>query len=88
MIFFMDSFVVYVLWSERYLKTYTGVTSNLISRFLSHNRLGTKGWTVRYRPWRVVFVKFFANKKDALLFEKYLKTGAGRDWLKSNVDFN
>ena len=83
----MEEFVVYILWSDSYRKTYIGFTSNLISRFHSHNTLGRKGWTVKYRPWRVVFVAFFKRKSEALLFEKFLKTGVGRECIAENINF-
>jgi len=47
----MDEFVVYILYSEKFMKTYTGFTSNLIERFKSHNFLETKGYTPKFRPW-------------------------------------
>ena len=37
-------YIVYVLYSEVYDKTYTGMTSNIEERFKSHNELGKKGW--------------------------------------------
>ncbi|MGJ1269095.1 GIY-YIG nuclease family protein [Sphingobacterium spiritivorum] len=43
-------FTVYVLYSGVYDKIYIGMTSDLPGRLLSHNELGTKGWTIRYRP--------------------------------------
>ena len=43
-------YIVYVLHSEVYDKTYTGMTSNMEERFKSHNELGKKGWTKNYRP--------------------------------------
>lgn len=46
--------VCYVLYSKKHEKIYIGYTSNLIGRFKSHNELGTKGYTIRYRPWIVV----------------------------------
>ncbi len=83
--FFMEEYVVYILASNRTPKLYKGFTTNLIERFKSHNQLSTKGWTVRFRPWRVVFVQFFLNKKEAMDFEKFLKTGAGREWIAKNI---
>jgi putative endonuclease len=41
----MEGFVVNILFSEKYNKTYVGFTSNLIERFKSHNLLGTKNYT-------------------------------------------
>ncbi|MBD8016900.1 GIY-YIG nuclease family protein, partial [Kaistella pullorum] len=33
----MDEFVVYILYSRKYGRTYVGFTRDLISRFHSHN---------------------------------------------------
>ncbi|MBL7737638.1 MAG: GIY-YIG nuclease family protein [Chitinophagaceae bacterium] len=74
-------FTVYVLYSQTFKKIYIGCTSDLEERFKSHNELGTKGWTVRYRPWRIVHTELFENKSDALKREKQLKTAAGRRWI-------
>ncbi|MEO1485730.1 MAG: GIY-YIG nuclease family protein [Bacteroidota bacterium] len=52
--FFILEYLVYILFSEKHQKTYCGMTSNLIGRFKSHNELGTKGWTVKFRPWEVI----------------------------------
>ncbi|MGV8915688.1 MAG: GIY-YIG nuclease family protein [Kaistella sp.] len=78
-------FVVYILYSKTHQKRYVGFTSDLISRFHSHNTFSKKGFTIRYRPWEVIHVEFFSLKKDAMEREKYLKSGAGRDWLQRNV---
>ncbi len=81
----MEEFVVYILYSERFNKNYTGFTSNLIERFKSHNDLGTKGYTLKFRPWKVIHVEFFTSKSDAMKREKYLKTGAGREFIKDLI---
>ncbi|WP_242205534.1 GIY-YIG nuclease family protein [Aestuariivivens insulae] len=81
----MDEFVVYILYSEKHAKTYTGYTSNLIDRFHSHNQLATKGYTKKYRPWHVVYVKVFYTKREALAHEKWLKSGQGRTFIKNNI---
>ncbi|MRX38307.1 GIY-YIG nuclease family protein [Flavobacterium sp. LC2016-23] len=70
----MEDFVVYILYSETFNKNYTGFTSNLIERFKSHNHPGTKGYTVKFRPWMVIYVEFFYSKAEAMKREKYLKT--------------
>jgi putative endonuclease len=54
----MDEFVVYILYSEKFNKNYTGFTSNLIARFNSHNNLETKGFTLKFRPWKVIHIEF------------------------------
>jgi len=74
-------YTVYVLFSERYNKHYSGFTSDLEARMKSHNELG-KGWTSHYRPWKPIFTKNFSTKKEAMSYEKFLKTGLGRDFIK------
>ncbi len=82
-IIYMEEFVVYILFSEKHNKTYVGFTSNLIERFKSHNILGTKGYTIKFRPWKVIHVEFYISKSEAMQREKYLKTGKGREYIKS-----
>lgn len=84
----MEEFVVYILYSEKYSKFYVGYTSDLIQRFLSHNSLGTKGYTMKFRPWQVVHVEFFTSLEEALKRERFLKSGKGREWRKANIDMD
>ena len=81
----MDEFVVYILFSKDYGKTYVGYTSNLIERFKSHNYLSKTGYTIKYRPWEVIYVEFFITKSEALKREKHLKTGNGRVFIKDII---
>jgi putative endonuclease len=67
-------FTVYVLYSERYDKIYVGFTSNLEQRLLSHNELGTKEWSIKFRPWVVIHTELFESKQEAMKREKELKT--------------
>ena len=52
------NFTVYILYSPTSQKHYTGFTSNLEERLLSHNYLG-RGWTKKYRPWMLVQLTIF-----------------------------
>ena len=79
-------FLVYILYSKNYGKTYIGFTSNLIERMKSHNVLGTKGYTIKYRPWMVIDVQFFSSKQEAMQVEKFYKTGKGRELIKQLID--
>jgi putative endonuclease len=81
----MDEFVVYILFSKDYSKTYVGFTSNLIERFKSHNYLSKKGFTIKFRPWEVIYVEFYTTKSEALKREKLLKTGKGREFIKEMI---
>ncbi len=75
-------FIVYVLFSQIHNKHYTGFTSDLEIRMESHNVFG-KGWTARFRPWKIIFSKDFDDKNEAMKYEKWLKSGVGREFIKS-----
>ena len=75
-------FTVYILFSLSHQKHYTGFTTDPEQRLLSHNQLG-KDWTSKFRPWKLIYTKQFNNKTEALLYEKWLKTGVGRDFIKT-----
>ena len=55
-------FTVYILYSEKFDKTYVGFTSDLEKRFLSHNELATKGWTIKFRPWKIIHSEIYDSK--------------------------
>ena len=76
---------VYVLHSEAYDKIYTGRTTNLPERFKSHNELGTKGWTIKFRPWKIVHTEEFETKAESIKLEKELKSAAGRRWIRKEL---
>ena len=78
-------FTVYILHSEKFDKIYIGFTSNLSQRLLSHNELSQKGWTKRYRPWKVIHSEDFENKSDAMKREKQLKSSQGREWIRREL---
>jgi len=78
-------FTVYVLFSDSFNKIYIGFTSDLEARVLSHNQLATKGYTIKFRPWRVIHTEIFATKAEAMKREKQLKSAAGRSFIRSII---
>ena len=78
-------FTVYVLHSRSHDKIYIGYTSKLKQRFLSHNQLGNKGWTIKFRPWVIIHTELFELKSQALLREKQLKSAAGRRFIREHI---
>ena len=79
-------FTVYVLYSKGYNKIYVGFTSDLEQRLLSHNKLGTKGWTIKFRPWQLIYKEEYHEKSEAMLREKQLKTATGRSFIWSIIN--
>ena len=78
-------FTVYVLYSRKFKKIYVGFTSDLEARFKSHNELGTKGWTIKYRPWIILYQEEFDSKSEAMKRERELKSGRGREFIWSLI---
>lgn len=75
-------FSVYILYSEKFEKTYVDYSSNLEIRLKWHNELSEKSWTKKYRPWKIIYREEFNSKSEALLREKYYKTGVGREQIQ------
>jgi putative endonuclease len=78
-------FSVYLLYSPSSTKTYVGFTNDIERRMREHNFTESKGFTIRYRPWELVYTEIFENKSDAMQREKFLKSGLGREEVKKIV---
>ena len=83
-------FTTYILYSPGYDKIYIGFTSDIEQRLLSHNEFSKKGWTIKFRPWVLIYFEEFADKASAMKREKQLKTVQGREfaWLKVKKHFS
>ena len=75
---------LYVLRSRNFLKSYVGFTDNLERRIKEHNS-GRHVYTKRYLPWEVVHTETFLHREEARQREKYLKSAAGRRFLKKHI---
>jgi putative endonuclease len=60
---------------------YVGVTSDPDARLDAHNA-GVSPHTARHRPWRTLVRVEFDEEARALQFERYLKTGSGREFAR------
>ncbi len=78
-------FTVYALYSESNDKIYIGYTSDLDARMISHNELSTKGYTMKYRPWKLIYTEVFEDKRAAIQREKSLKSARGRAFIWSII---
>ena len=78
----MQRFYVYVLVSEADEAIhYTGTTQELQARLTKHNQ-GSCAHTSKHRPWRIQTAIAFDSEAKARAFEKYLKTGSGREFAR------
>lgn len=65
-------YYLYILKSKTSDKYYTGISEDVERRLEFHNTR-EKGFTSRYRPWKVVFKKEFENKTEAIRAERNVK---------------
>jgi predicted GIY-YIG superfamily endonuclease len=74
-------FYVYVLVSEANETIhYTGITRHLQARLIKHNQ--GRCTPAKHCPWRIQTAIAFDSEAKARAFEKYLKTGSGREFAR------
>ena len=74
-------YYVYVLKSDINGKLYKGSTADLRNRVEEHN-FGKVWSTKSATPWRLLYYEGFLDKKVALIVERFLKSGKGKERLK------
>jgi len=75
---------VYVIQSKIDKRLYVGLSKRVIERIKTHNKgqvFSTKG----YRPWALVYIEKVGSRIEARKREKYLKSGCGKEFLKSFI---
>lgn len=75
-------YIVYAIKSLSKNYIYVGLTSNLEKRLLYHNR-GYEKTTKPYAPFILIYTETFENRISARNKEKYLKSGIGKQFLRS-----
>ena len=63
---------------------YVGMTEDLRSRLQRHNA-GQVLHTSKHMPWAIKTYIAFADKNQAIAFEKYLKSPSGRAFAKKRL---
>jgi len=77
-------FYVYVLQSESDDGLYIGFSTDLRRRLKEH-RAGESFATAYRGPWRLIYYEAYLEEADALGRERFLKSGGGRRFLKSQL---
>ena len=77
-------YFVYILKSINFSKTYVGITDNIERRLSQHNN-GDSFYTKRYLPWEIVHKEEHSDRIEARKREKYLKSAAGRRYLRKEI---
>lgn len=75
-------YFVYAIKSEKDGRIYVGLTLNIDIRIREHNSCKTRS-TKGFIPWKLIYTEKVATRIEARSREKYLKSGCGKEFLKS-----
>jgi len=75
-------FFVYAIKSQTRNYIYVGLSENIEVRIRQHNA-GHERTTKPYRPFTLIHQESFSTRPLARKREKFLKSGAGKEFLKS-----
>jgi len=74
-------YIVYAIKSLSRNYIYVGFSSNLGKRLKRHNK-GQNKTTKPYAPFKLIYTEMAPTRAQARKREKYLKSGAGKEFLK------
>ena len=77
-------FYVYVLRSESDSGFYIGFSTNLRGRLRQHQD-GESVATSHRAPWKLIYYEAYTQREDAEGREKFLKSGAARRFLRTQL---
>ena len=77
-------FYVYVLRSESDSGFYIGFSRNLRARLRQHQDRESVATKSR-GPWKLIYYEAYTEREDAEGREKFLKSGAGRRFLRAQL---
>jgi putative endonuclease len=77
-------YFLYILQSKSCGKYYVGISQNPETRLEYHNTV-EKGFTSRYRPWEIVFIKEFENRELAMEAERKVKSWKSRKMIEKVI---
>jgi predicted GIY-YIG superfamily endonuclease len=75
---------VYAIVSEKNGDIYVGMAFDAEKRLKQHNS-GSNRYTKGLRPWKIFHKELFPDWTSGREREKYLKSGIGKEYLKSLV---
>ena len=77
-------YYVYIIQSKKDYRLYKGFTTDLKKRLREHNE-GLVTYSKTWRPWRLIHYEAYLNKEDAIVREKYLKSGWGKRFIDKTL---
>ncbi len=78
-------YCIYILYSEKLDRYYTGSTGNLDDRLRRHDA-GSSLATKAGVPWQLVYTEDFETKLEAVRRELYIKRMKSRKFIKALIE--
>lgn len=78
----MDKYFVYAIKSNIDGRIYVGLSKDPNVRIIEHNNGKTRS-TKPWIPWKMIYKQFIGSRIEARKEEKRLKSGSGKEFLKS-----
>jgi putative endonuclease len=75
-------YYVYALKSLNRNYIYVGMTKDIERRIIEHNK-GENRSTKAYKPFMLIYTEQYPIREEARKREKYLKSGIGKEFLKT-----
>lgn len=79
------NYFLYILRSEKRETYYTGSSDDPVNRCFFHNNQ-SKGYTIRDRPWKLVYRHGFETKQAALAAERKVKSWKSKKMIRLLVE--
>ena len=76
--------IVYAIYDEVLKEVYVGLTNNLSRRAREHKN-GHSKYTKKFKSIKLFYSKKFTDYKTAREYEKKLKSGYGKEFLKEKL---
>ena len=77
-------YYVYALNSLSRKYIYVGISKDPSQRLIRHNK-GYERTTKPYRPFKIILIEEYPTRIEARKREKFLKSGAGKEFLKKII---
>ena len=80
----MESFIVYIIYSESIDSYYIGQTANLQERLYRHCNSGSKS-TKKAKDWKLVYKEVYNSRSESVRREREIKNKKSRKYIEQLI---
>jgi putative endonuclease len=79
--------IVYILFSEKLNRHYTGYTTNTEQRLHFHENAETRKFTYKADDWKLIFTIVCGSEDQALAIEKHIKSMKSKTYIQNLIKY-